>query len=398
MMAGAARLEIHSAHDIVAALRSADLATGLAICQAAAQRPAHILAYGAAAGVDLVAAFLAAAEVRESLPYRKAVLGALVNFDDPRVVELFRRVLLSSSESDVLRLAAKRVALDDTVDSRRFLRERLLQEKNALRVRCIAGALSGALDFSIAEKLRLVIAGIGSQEAVESWPRDSPESAACWGSELAGPFALHARRLLQNAGTRADLVALVPSWAGGSDSDRAWLLTWGSGLFGSDQPPPALCSMLLEALCQQATVVLLSALRWCRACPNAVPVEVLERHSTAADPELRLAALSALPAHSLDWWQVARGDSEPCVRALAIERALPISDVANRSPALAALLQDDDWRVRAAVVRALKQSGAAALDTARGWLAHSDPNVRAGALQILIELGQERWVMTELMG
>ena len=357
-MPGAAPLEIHSAHDIVAALSCADLATRLAICRAAAARPTHILAYGAAAGVDLVASFLEAAEVRESLPYRKAVLGALAHFDDPRVVALFRGVLLSSSESDVLRLAAKRVALDDTPDSRRFLRDRLLQERSALRVRCIAGALTGSADFSIAEKLRLVIAGIGSQDAIESWPRDNPESAACWGNELCGPFALHARRLLQNAGTRADLIALLPSWAGSSDSDRAWLLAWGSGLFGSSQPPSDVCSMLFEALNQQATPVLHAALRWCAACPNAVPLALLERYSTASNPQLRLAALSAMPDRAFDWWQVARTDSDPAVRALAIERASPISDLAGRSPALAALMEDSDWRVRAALVRALNQSGA----------------------------------------
>lgn len=397
-MPSAPRIEIRSAHDIVAALCCDDLATRLAVCQAAAARPTHILAYGAAAGIDLVASFLAAAKVRESLPYRKAVLGALVHFDDPRVVELFRQVLLSSSESDVLRLAAKRVALDDTAESRRFLRERLLNEKNALRVRSIAAALANGADFSTAERLRLIIAGIGSPDAVERWPRDNPESAACWGNELRGPFALHARRLLHNGGTRADLVALLPAWSECADSDRAWLLVWGSGLFGATQPPAAVCSMLVEALSQQAKPLLLAALGWCRACPSAVPVEVLKRHSTSADSELRLAALGAIPAPALDWWQLARTDAEPAVRALAIERALPISDVAGTSPELAALMEDSDWRVRAAVVRALSQSGAAVLDTARGWLAHANPQVRAGALQILIEQGQERWLMDQLLG
>ena len=60
-------------------------------------------------------------------------------------------------------------------------------------------------------------------------------------------------------------------------------------------------------------------------------------------------------------------------------------------------MQDSDWRVRAAVVRALSQAGAQALDTARGWLSHSSPVVRAGALQILLDQGQEHWVMDALM-
>jgi len=397
-MPGAPRLDIRSAHDIVAALSSEDLATRLSICQAAAARPMHILAYGAAAKVDLVAAFLTAAEARESLPFRKAVLGALVHFDDPRVVELFRRVLLSSSESDVLRLAAKRVALDGSAESRSFLRERLLNETSALRVRCIAGAFTSTVDFSAAEKLRLVMAGTGRQEGIESWPRDNPESALCWGKELGGPFALHARRLLQTAGVRADLIALLPSWIGGADSDRAWLVTWGSGLFRATQPPSAVCKMLVEALSEQSTPVLLAALRWCSACPSAVPVELLQPHSTAANAALRLAALSAMPVEALDWLHVARTDSEPAVRALAVERAAPICDVAGTSLELSALMQDGDWRVRAAVVHALNQSGAAAIDIARAWLAHESTQVRAGALQILIDQGQERWLMDELLG
>ena len=398
-MSGAGRLEIHSAHDILAALAAPDLATHLAICNAAAARPAHILAYGAAAGVDLVAAFLAAAKVRRSLLHRKAALGALVHFDDPRVVELFREVLLESSESDVLSLAAQRIALDDTPDSRRFLRDRLLNEDSALRVRCIAGALANAHDFSTAEKLRLVVAGVGSEPAVESWPRDSAESASAWGNELRGAFALHARRLLKNAGTASDLVALLPFWLGWSDSDRAWFLTWGSGVFGASEPPAAGRAILVEALGQQAQSVLLAALHWCKACPSAVPLEALMRHASAVSCELRLAALGALPVQALDWWHVARTDSEPAVRALAVERASsPVSNVAGTARELATLMEDSDWRVRAAVVRALNQSRAEALATARGWLSHSSPQVRAGALQILIDQGQEGWVMGALMG
>ncbi len=177
-MASAPRLDIRTAHDIVAVLGSGDLPTRLALCQAAAAHPAHILAYGAAAGVDLVQAFLNAARRRESLVYRKATLAAVVNFDDPRVVELFREVLQTSSESDVLRLAAKRVALDETPANREFLRERLLSEQNALRVRCIAGVLASATDLSDAEQLRLVLAGSG--RAAWCFPRDGHEPARSW--------------------------------------------------------------------------------------------------------------------------------------------------------------------------------------------------------------------------
>jgi len=395
-MPGVARLEIRSAHDIVNALGAPDLATHLAICAAAADRPAHILAYGAAAGVDLVGSFLAAAKLRRSLLHRKAALGALVHFDDPRVVELFREVLQSSSESDVLRLAAQRIALDDTADSRRFLRERLLNEDNALRVRCIAGALANAHDFSIAEQLRLVVAGVGNEPAVESWPQDGPDSAGAWGAELRGAFALHARRLLKNGGTTADFDALLPSWLGWSDSDRAWFLTWGNGLYGSGEPPVAVSAILVDALGQQGSAVLLAALQWCKACPSAVPLDALTPHVVAASSEVRLAALSALPERALDWWHVARTDSDPAVRALAIDRALPVSD--GRDSELALLMEDSDWRVRAAVVRALSRTGAYALEVARGWLSHASPQVRAGALQVLIDQGQERWLMDALIG
>ena len=396
-MSGAARLDIRSAHDIVAALGAPDLATHLAICAAAAARPAQILAYGAAAGVDLVASFLAAAKVRRSLPHRKAALGALVHFDDPRVVDLFREVLQSSSESDVLRLAAQRIALDDTPDSRRFLRQRLLSEDNALRVRCIASALASAEDLSTAERLRLVVAGVGNRPAVESWPRDSDESARAFANELRGAFALHARRLLKSSGTAADLIALLPFWRDSSVSDRAWFLTWGSGLFGSSEPPAAVSALLVEALGQPDEAVPLAALHWCKSCPSAVPLEALQHQMTATSAELRLAALAALPVRALDWWQVALTDCEPAVRALAVERALPVSHLASTSKELATLMEDSDWRVRAAVVRALSQSGEQAVDTARAWLSHSSPLVRAGALQILISQRQEHWVMDTLM-
>ena len=390
------RLHIRSAHDIVAALESRDVPMRLALCQAAAAQPAHILAYAEAAGVDLIAAFLAAAARRESLVMRKATLGALVHFDDPRVVALFREVLMTSSESDVLRLAAQRVALDASPESRRFLRERLLSEAMPLRVRCIAGALSTARDLGAAEKLRLTLAGAAG--GVEHWPERDPECAAGWARELGGPFALSARRLLERHSDVAALLALVPHWSAWTDSDRAWFLGWGRTLFGREAPPFAVRALLREALAQSSKAVMLAALRWFGAFPSSVPESAIEPLATGADVELRFAALSALPSHDRDWWHIARTDREPSVRALAIERALTLEEGAPASEELAEFISDGDWRVRAAVVRALNRDGAVAVDRARDWLAHADPRVRAGALQILLDQGQERWLANTLMG
>ena len=408
--AGPARLDIRSAHDVIAALNSPDLSTRLALCQAAAAHPAHILAYGTAAGVDLIGSFLDAARKRSSLVMRKATLAALVNFDDPRVVALFRDVLQTSSESDVLRLAAKRVALDASAESRQFLRERLLAETLPLRVRCIAGALSTATDLSQAEKLRLILAGVGNASSVEQWPEQDAAYAASWARELAGPFALSARRWLERTGCKPALLALLPHWAGWADADRAWFLGWGVALFGSERPPAAVCSLLNQALAQSAKPVILAALRWCSRASSAAPVSALEFFVTSDDAELRFAALSALPSPGRDWWHVARTDRDPSVRALGIERALALAialkpgpdDTEQRdedaSDELAQFIADSDWRVRAAVVRALNQNGVVAVERARGWLAHQDPEVRAGALRLLLNQGQERWLAETLLG
>ncbi|MEO8904368.1 MAG: hypothetical protein ABI488_18545 [Polyangiaceae bacterium] len=396
-MASAARLDIRSAQDIIAALESPDLGTRLALCQAAAAHPAHILAYGAAAGIDLVASFLNAAKKRSSLVMRKATLAALVNFDDPRVVALFRDVLQTSSESDVLRLAAKRVALDASAGSRQFLRERLLAETLPLRVRCIASALSATEELTQAEKLRLRLAGVGSASGVEHLPERDAACAASWARELAGPFALSARRLLERSGGPAALLALLPHWTAWAVADRAWFLGWGLALFGSEQPPAAVCSLLTWALAQPAKAVNAAALRWCSRASGAVSGSAIERFTTSEDAELRFSALLALPSQDRDWWHIARTDTEPSVRALGIERALERAE-AEPSDELARFIADSDWRVRAAVVRALSQNGAVAIERARGWLAHQDAQVRAGALRLLLDQGQERWLADNLMG
>jgi hypothetical protein len=322
-------------------------------------------------------------------------LAVVVNFDDARVVELFREVLQTSSESDVLRLAAQRIALDETSASRQFLRDRLLSERNALRVRCIAGVLARAADLSDAEKLRLVLAG--SSRDAPSFPRGGHDSAQGWARELGGPFALHARRLLEASGRPSDLLALLPSWSSWAAADQAWFLSWGSTLFGSAQPPVAVCALLGEALSQSAKAVVLAALRWCAACPSAVPASALTPLAASADSELRLAAMSALPISALDWSRIARNDADPAIRAMAIERALSTSDVAGTAD-FGRLMEDSDWRVRAAIVRGLHGGGTAAVDSARTWLEHSNPQVRAGALRILMDHGQERWLADTLIG
>jgi HEAT repeat protein len=159
-----------------------------------------------------------------------------------------------------------------------------------------------------------------------------------------------------------------------------------------------LTSVLTSALELGDDSVRLAALTWCRRMP--IPsledaIVVLVQH---LNPAIRCAALWALPSQALDFWHCAREDESPEVRAVAVERAVGDARSLDELSSLSDLVQDEDWRVRAAVVRALERVGAPALETAFSWLASGEVPVRAGALRFFMEQGQADRLAAELMG
>ncbi len=133
---------------------------------------------------------------------------------------------------------------------------------------------------------------------------------------------------------------------------------------------------MTEALDSGDKDLRLAALGWYSLQGADLPVDAL--HCLARDPDaqLRHAALWAMPIDSVDWWQIAKGDANADVRALAIERAVSRAGSAKGLRPLTELVEDADWQVRAAIVRALDAVGSDACETAFGWLGS---NKSAGA-------------------
>ena len=349
MSAARQQLRIHSAEGLFAAIEDSDLGRRVSVLQQISAQPEAALRYGEHGGRDLIDVLLQLAENPGSLTQRKLLLGAVVHYDDPRVVQAFAAVMRDAEDSDLLALAARRLALSGGQAARRALRRGLMRDDCAVAACCAAEAVSGWRDLSQRERCRVALA---SDERLLEAPAPAQDSLDCWLHELRGPFAGQARELVARRGVAA-LELLAGRWEELEPGARRWLV-----VSCADQGAGAahLWPLCLTALQADDPGLLEPALTWAAKLGEA-PAELEARIAALRDaprPEVRYLALKASD-HGVDWSALARDAVDGRVRALAVLRLTRSGDA--DSDALRGMLEDPDWRVRAAATRALAAQG-----------------------------------------
>lgn len=380
-MSDTPKLHIRSAKDLFGAIRSLDIGTRLSVLRAIAEHPEKAAAYGSHNGCDLIEELITQFYQSDE-QYGTALLCALRGFRDGRVADLFKSQLKLSRGAEIAMLLAGYLSAEYPEESRPVFSELLLQDGSVLHARVAANAMSCLGDLSDRERIRVSILS-----AVE---HDSPpvldeNTADLWLKELDGPHRAAARALIESQGEPA-FRYLKGKYAALPEEMKEWLLRW--GVRGH---PARTVDLIIDALETGSDDLRLASLECIGAMGDAAVLlrPMVEHFLHHPEKVFRLAAINA--GVSEDWGRAVFREKEADVRIRIMGRLTREKGV-DAVPVLIELLQDRDYRVRAAATANLIRLGEKAVNEVRPLLDHQDEGVRIAATQVMLADGEERFL------
>ncbi|MBD3175250.1 MAG: hypothetical protein GF320_08715 [Armatimonadia bacterium] len=379
-------MHIHSAEDLLKALRIPDQAVITSVLRAVAADPDGALRFGRHEGRDVVDELMALYRETPASSTRAAFGHTLMAFDDPRVLDFVCEEFTGATHGPVILAMAARLAELPVDERREVLEPVLLDPQRPTHVRAAANLLADCIDLAPSQALRVALVADARLEP----PQLTEATAEAWLRELAGPYPDRAKSALASQGPRA-AAELLRQWEHLGGDLRRWALQWACQC-GAEGAVDRVRALVRDAR-DEAT------LRVALECARTMPRDVVEerelqrlyQHDSA---DIRAAALGA-GTDELDWR--ARMDAEPeghVRRAILgrLERSLSERHV----ELLAHALHDPDWRVRSAAGRMLVSLGDMALGPLRGVFLDDDEDARAAAGRALMELGEQQWIEANL--
>jgi|GEM_PF-6926511 hypothetical protein len=382
----ATQICIRTLADIREALSSPDGNLRGVVFDAIRRAPDRVLQYTDGDGKTIVDDLIETLSCCASHEGWLTAIETLMSFDHPDVDALAMAEFPKKHQAAVLRLflgALQHKA--GQAEQRHFWVKQLLRNDSTDHPRLVGPIVADFDDLDAAAVIRLHIlhAKDGSTEAALT-----QDNFATWVAELQGCFASEAQSRLQTQGlkTFAQLAAQserLPL------SAQAWLLSWGASDAALKQWGMKLAIKVLgnDASDNVATTAL-TILQGQEL--GADGYAIVERCVKSTDSALRLAALKALPSSTSEtrWLELARHDSCDRIRSYAIER-LGNSDEAQAVNFGDLIRAEQHWRPRASAAVQLSRCGQAGIDMAYVLLDEGNDDIRAAALNILVDHGQE---------
>jgi len=375
---------VRNVRELFEMLRSAHPATRVTALRAIQARPAAALSFGLSQGRDVIDVLISESKRAAGTVEWVQWLATVDCFDDARVTDFFFELLANEDEPIVLFAAARHLEHVNWDTIPEGLEALLLADGNPMRARAASSVLKNAPRPSVRAGVRL---GLLSAAEPPVSLLDA-EASAAWLAELKGCFRAEAMAALQAQGPQA-WVHLALHWDDLHTAVRIWLLRWGSQDF------PAMVPCLLpQALRQANRSLVLEALRTMgEVGETLVPIYI--RSLAAAflsdvDAEVREAAIRAVPP-KVDWRALLVSEANPAVR-VSITVQLTKTAREEAIPTLIALLDSDHWQERANAAACLSSLGPAVVEAVKPLLHRASQSVRAAALRVLLDLGQDEWI------
>lgn len=381
------QLRIRSMQDIFDALRSPEPRARFSILQAIIQNPEKVAAYGTSDGADLVDELCDHARNLPASPLRALVLGALVAYKDPRVREIFLMEMHGSGNAETLILASRYLSGESEYDVKPSISGLLFQNNSIDRARAAANVMIGHEQLSDREKIRIAL--LSTEEF--NPPELTKETEAAWSTELQGPYASHARRLLEMQGETAYL-CLRRNWSTLNEEDKKWLLEWGAEKF-----PVYIVELILYGLDSGSELLVLAALEAITTLKEYGKIFATHtgRYLSSQNPVVRLAAVRA--GATVGDWEAMLATEE--VVAVKIEMVMRLAEEngAAAAPTLIRLIEEGDHRLRAAATSALQKVSKDVVELMKPLMEHPHQAVQVAAAQVLIAAGEELWLEEQLL-
>ncbi len=213
----AEEVRIDTAQALLSALTGGDQALRRAALEAITAQPDAALALGQSGGWDVVDALVQLAYQPERYSLWCAAVQALAAYDDPRAVDVFRKLLHVGQREPILLLAAERLAREPLAERLALATALLDQDRSPAHARAAATLLGEAqLEPRLARRRDLLLG---------RWqPR--PEQCAELVAELNGPLSFAVRAPCEAAGEPL-FAALCGEWDSLAPEARHWLRRWG---------------------------------------------------------------------------------------------------------------------------------------------------------------------------
>lgn len=381
------QIRIRTTKDVVEALRSTDPGIRFSILRAIIQHPEQAAAYGATEEWDLVEELCDQARDLSGSALRTLVLGALVSYKDPRVREIFIKEIHASENAEALSLAARYLAGEVENGEKHSLSGLLLQNNSLKHAQAAADVMIGHGHLSDREKIRIAL--LSSEEF--NPPELTKETEPAWSAELQGPYASHARRLLEAQGEAAFL-CFRKNWSTLNDEDKKWLLKW-----GADKFPVYIVELILYGLDSGSELLVLAALEAIITLKEYGKIFATHtgRYLNSQNPAVRLAAVRA-GATVGDWEATLASEDNTAVKIEMLMRMAEEKGVAA-VPTLIRLIEEGDHRLRAAATSALQKIGKEVAELIKPLMVHPHQAVQVAAAQVLLAAGEELWLEEQLL-
>ncbi len=381
------QLRIRSAKDLFDAVKSPDPAVRFGVLRAMAQNPAKAASYGAYGGMDVVDLLCEQAVALPPSLLRTMVLGTLGGFRDPRTATLFKKELSMAQDAEIITLSARFLSTEPEEDVHALFSSFLMQDNSPPHARSAANAMARFTGLADAERIRIALLADADFDA----PLLDEHTEAFWLKELAGPLGGRARELIESQGEPAFRL-LKQRWETLPEDAKEWLLRWGAAVY------PAFTIELILLGLDSGRVPLVKTSLECIASLGAAGkmFETLTgRYLSHSDSAVRIAAVRAGVA-GLDWEDALAREENPAVKIEMVGK-LPDARGIAAVPALVHLVEDGDFRLRAAATAALQRLGNRAVEGVKPLMEHPAQSVKLAAAQVLIAAGEDLWLEKKML-
>ncbi len=370
------KLKIGCAEDLFSSLRSSTLGVRLSVLSKISKAPEKALSYGPYNGRDLLDEIFEQLTAARNNSHRQALLGAVVVFNDARVVDALKTLFRTCHDNKEIAICARRLAMEPEFDLIKFFSRYLEKDARPLQARHTANLLAKVEGHSSNNSVRIAVLC----DVPFPTPPFDDDTETAWLEELRGLHAHKAQVLLESLGEAA-FSRMRKKWDDFPVELKVWLLGWGGR--GHQAMTVELC---LKALKEGPDELKLAALQ--AVAGSGAARELFGSHTTKLldnpNSRIRLKALQA-GAEAPDARAMLERESDMEIRLLLIPQ-LAKAYGEKAVDDLVRLVEDEDWRVRNVATTALVSLGATAAQAAENILDHERVEVRAAAAQVLSAL------------
>lgn len=372
------QIAVATSQDLLAALNHPEITVRAATIKAVAADPKKASSLCAAEGVDLFAELSVLCDATQEAGLRAGYVLALLQLGDERGMEFAKEAFLASDDAKITLLTAEQIARLPEQDRIAFLTPVLMAAECPTKSRAAANLLAGGRNLTPEIALRIALL----TDHRVSVPLLASETFDAWLAELQGPYALTARKLLQKKNPDG-AIALLSFWDRLPEPIRLWVLREMAHQGMEDQG-----RRLRDIVCSADGEVLLYALRCLGKSTGAEGDEdLLQPLYGHENPAVRGAALQAGTTR-LDWKAILKREESDEVRLAVIDRIVKSVDT-EAIPLLTQLAEDQNWRIRARVTKALTAFSPHSLPALLDLMRHENENARTSAIQAMRLLGLE---------